>query len=207
MGWGKGREASFIPLVSQNLFHIPDLPEVLCSASAHPWQAWLSTLQTHHTTGGHHHVCCLVESPLTGTERMSSLLPVNNSKLGDLPGSFSIYRLLGYRDICFFTVFFPLTCILCALPRWGPFSPGTIYKHPHAASLHSACLHHAGSQYFVIWSHKTFQSSLKSEVTVKCFWVTFTALVIWFVASSFQISPTYVSSSLLQVWTLCYFLG
>lgn len=70
---------------------------------------------------------------------MSSLFPVNDSKLGDLPGSFSIYRLLGYRDICFFTVFFPLTCILCALPRWGPFSPGTIYKHPHAASLHSAC--------------------------------------------------------------------
>ena len=86
----------------------------------------------------HHHVCCPLESPLPGVGRMSSLFPVNNSKLGDLPGSFSIYHLLGYRGICFFTVFFLLTCILCALPRWGPSSPRTIYKHLHAASLHSA---------------------------------------------------------------------
>lgn len=87
---------------------------------------------------GHHCVCCPLESPLPGVERMSSLFPVNNSKLGDLPGSFSIYHLSGYRDICFFTVFFLLTRILCALPRWGPFSPGTMCKHLHAVSLHPA---------------------------------------------------------------------
>ena len=38
-GWGRGQEASFTPLVSQNSFHIPDLPEGLCSAPAHPWLA------------------------------------------------------------------------------------------------------------------------------------------------------------------------
>ena len=62
---------------------------------------------------GHHRVCCPLESPPPAVGRMSSLFPVNNSKLGDLPGSFSIYHLLGYRDMFLYRLLPPHLHPLC----------------------------------------------------------------------------------------------